>query len=149
MNSTFIGRHFTALLFLTSSFFTLLYALFISVFANERFINLNFSGNNIALDKFELTIFFKIALLVIALGYYLAARLKMPLNGILTLLHTIITLGCVLVNAILFVTVPEWKIETTSFWLIMVAVAAQFIFAVNLIIGVRRRPGIIIHSSIQ
>ncbi|MFP9115550.1 hypothetical protein ACLI1A_16545 [Flavobacterium sp. RHBU_3] len=139
MNNSFLGKNYTALLFLTSSFFTLLYALFISAFAEERFVSLSFSNTFISLDKFELAIFFKIALFVIALGYYLANRLKMPLNSSLTLTHTIITLGCVLINAILLVALPEWKIEIVSFWLITVATAAQLLFIANLAIGVRKR----------
>lgn len=132
-------QNYTPLYFFVTSFFTLLYGIFILLGAGDKSVILHFNGNDVLLNKFEITILIKVALLVLALGYYVAGRLKLPLQKRLTTIHTAITLGCITLNTLLLIFVPGKYIENISFWLIVLALAAQLVFIANLALGISKR----------
>lgn len=134
-----IKQNHTALYFFVTSFCTLLYGLFVILGSAEKNVSVNLSGRDIAIDKFELTILFKIALLVLSVGYFIAQKLRMPLIKTLTGLHVFITIGSVVASLVASLFLPAAFIEETCFWLVVIALAAQSLFIINIVNGVLKR----------
>jgi hypothetical protein len=134
-----IQQNKTALYFFVTSFCTLLYGLYIILAANNKNVLLHLFGDDIIIDKFELTILFKIALLVLSIGYFVVQRLRMPLVGILTRLHVALTIGSVVLSALMALILPNNIADQVCFWLIVIALASQVLFVVNIIGGVIKR----------
>lgn len=134
-----IKQNHTALYFFVTSFCTLLYGLFVILGGNEKNVSVNLSGRDVIIDKFELTILFKIALLVLSVGYFVAQRLRMPLIKTLTRLHVFITIGSIIISLLISLFLPATLIEETCFWLVVIALSAQSLFIINMISGIVKR----------
>lgn len=115
----------------------------------DGMVGFNFFSRTVSVDRFQLSILFKVAYLVLALGYYFADRLKLNLNKKATLLHTYITIGAVLINALAVFTTSAFMDynfrlafrvnEIVSVWCVIIALLAQPIFFWNLFQAVSRR----------
>lgn len=130
----------TYLYFFVTSFCILVYAIATLFLYGDKTIFVNITGRNIAVNHFELSILFKIAYLVLALGYFIARRLKFNLNKSLTRIHTYITIGAAILNAAVMLSGTKYQ-EIMSIWLISIAAIAQLLFFINLGIGISRRNG--------
>ncbi|MFP9100005.1 hypothetical protein ACLI09_13230 [Flavobacterium sp. RHBU_24] len=92
--------NYTYLYFFFASLGIFLYALIIMIGGQGGMVGFTLFNRYMYLDGFQLSILFKVAYLVLALGYYFADRLNLQLNKKVTLLHAYITIGAVLLNAI-------------------------------------------------
>lgn len=143
-----IRQNHTALYFFVTSFCTLLYALSILIGAGNKNILIPFLGNDLVIDKFELAILFKVALLVLSVGYFVAERLRMPLVATLTQLHVAFTIGCILLSAVVAFVLPDGIVEQTCFWLIIIALAAQLLFVINIVAGVIKHRRLLLTQEV-
>lgn len=91
--------NYAYLYFFFTSAAIFLYALFLIIAGEETSVNFTFFNRLISFDRFQLSILFKVAFLVLALGYYFADRLKLNLSEKATVLHAFISIGAVLLNA--------------------------------------------------
>lgn len=138
MKLIFARQDNTYLYFFVTSFCILVYAVATLFIYGDRTISVNLTGNNINLNHFEVSILFKIAYLVLALGYFIAGKLKLGLNKTLTRTHTYITIGAAILNGIILMSGTPYE-QIISIWLISIAILAQLLFLVNLTIGISRR----------
>jgi hypothetical protein len=104
----------------------------------DRTIFVNITGTSLALNHFEVSILFKIAYVVLALGYFIAGKLKLRLNKPLTRTHTYITIGAAILNGLILLTGLPYA-KTMSIWLISIAAISQILFFINLGIGISKR----------
>lgn len=138
MKLIFARQDNTYLYFFVTSFCILVYAVATLFMYGNRTISLNVTGNSINLNHFEVSILFKIAYLVLALGYFIAGKLKLALNKTLTRAHTYITIGAAILNGIVLMSNTAYE-QTISIWLISIAAISQLLFFINLGIGISKR----------
>ena len=140
--------NYTYLYFFFTSLAIFLYALIIIMGGQDSMVGFNFFNQSLSVDRFQLSILFKVAYLVLALGYYFADRLKLNLNKKATIVHTYITIGAVLLNA-LVIFINGYFIEDFSFaykvneiisvWCVTIALLSQPLFFWNLFQAVSKR----------
>jgi len=140
--------NYTYLYFFFASLGIFLYALVIIMGGQDGMVGFTLFNRYIYLDRFQLSILFKVAYLVLALGYYFADRLKLNLNKKATLLHTYITIGAVLLNATV-IFINSYFIENFSFayrvneaislWCCSIALLAQPVFLWNIFQAVSKK----------
>jgi hypothetical protein len=140
--------NYTYLYFFFTSLAIFLYALVIIMGGQDGMVVFTFFNRFISVDRFQLSILFKVAYLVLALGYYFADRLKLNLNKKATVVHTYITIGAVLLNAlVIFVNgyfIDDFSLaykanEMISVWCVTVALLVQPLFFWNLFQAVSKR----------
>ena len=139
MKIIFSRQDNTYIYFFVTSFCILVYAIATLLMYGDSTLIINVTGRNIPLNHFEISILFKIAYLVLALGYFVAQRLRFNLNPSLTKAHTWITIGTVFINALVMITLPRPLAENISLWLIGITLLAQPLFFINLAIGISKR----------
>ena len=140
--------NYTYLYFFFTSLAIFLYALVIIMGGQDSMVAFTFFDRFINVDRFQLSILFKVAYLVLALGYYFADRLKLSLNKKATLVHTCLTIGAVVLNAaVIFCndyfidnfTFAYRANEIISIWCVTVALLAQPLFFWNLFQAISKR----------
>lgn len=134
-----IRQNHTALYFFVTSFCTLLYGLFILLSGANKNLVIDFNNSNFVIDRFELTILFKIALLVLSIGYFLGQKLQLPLLEKLTNLHIFTTIGSVALSLLFFMVLPDSWVQQVCFWLVIIAIASQSLFIINFAVAIARR----------
>ncbi|MFP9118461.1 hypothetical protein ACLI08_11780 [Flavobacterium sp. RNTU_13] len=128
-----------ALYFFSASFLTLMYGIFAVLPSAEKNVHLSIADTDILLDKFELTIVFKVGLLVISIGYLIAAKLHLPLISALTMLHALLTFGSMICCGICSLLLSRPVMENVAFWLVATSLGAQLLFVINIGYGMLNR----------
>ncbi len=135
------------LFFFFTSLAIFIYALTILFTGNQTPVNFEVFNNSFVVDRFQLTILFKVAYLLPALGYFLAGKLKLPLNNKLTSIHTYISVGTVLINALFYwIYQPMSHPQSynsldnlVSHWLITITLLAQPLFLYNIFQAIAKK----------
>lgn len=134
------------LYFFFTSLGIFIYALMILIVGNDDLVSFSLFKNHFSIDRFQLTILFKVAYLLPALGYYLAERMKLHLNRKLTLIHTWVSVITVVLNGVIsWINQPHNGPDTNvlnqnvSMWLIGITLFVQPLFLYNLAQAIAKR----------
>lgn len=109
-----------------------MYGIFAVLPSAEKNVHLSIADTDILLDKFEITIVFKVGLLVASIGYLVAAKLHLPLISALTMLHALLTFGSMICCGVCSLLLSRPVMENVAFWLVATSLGAQLLFVINI-----------------